>query len=75
MVRHFIYFMLKVKRVRANSRLLAMFHVSVSKTNLAVHEDKNRVPFVKVPKLQYSRYMRYEYYSNTNTTVILILQF
>lgn len=23
--------------------------VSVSKTNLAVHEDKNRVPFVKVP--------------------------
>lgn len=29
--------------------LLTVIHVSVSKTNLAVHEDKNRVPFVKVP--------------------------
>lgn len=28
--------------------IIDVIHVSVSKTNLSVHEDKNRVPFVKV---------------------------
>jgi len=28
-----------------------MILITVSKTNLSVHEDKNRVPYVKVIKL------------------------
>lgn len=31
-----------------NKRGLGLFSAPVSKTNLAVHEDKNRVPHVKV---------------------------
>ena len=30
--------------------LLCMYMFSVSKTNLSVHEDKNRVPYVKVSR-------------------------
>lgn len=36
--------------------MLIIIIFAVTKTNLAVHEDKNRVPFVKVrPKLKYRK--------------------
>lgn len=60
--------------------LLTVIHVSVSKTNLAVHEDKNRVPFVKVPvPLQYNTLYyttQYQYCSiiSTAVTILPVLQ-
>lgn len=56
--------------------LMDMFHVSVSKTNLAVHEDKNRVPFVKVSKylLHEESFMStYTYCSITVSTAVSVL--
>lgn len=47
-----IFIMFRVVSFTVSTRRVDdVIHVSVSKTNLAVHEDKNRVPFVKVPAL------------------------